>query len=492
MFTLLQRAAHERDTTPPYDLAMTSPLRTPYLVSWRLAGRRVVVVGGGSIGEGKVETLLGTGADLVVIDPSPSDRVLDLAAADRLRVVTRGIRPHDVWRASLVVAATGDAATNRRIRRWAKLAGALVNAVDDPDACDITIPAVIHRGGATIAISTDGASPAAARFVREQLEELPEDIGLLVDRAGEARAELRATGRYRYDYTAWRQLLLEPGLTALRSGRAHVLDELRDRFVAEFPGSKTPIRTGSVTLVGAGPGGADLITVRGARALAAADVVLYDRLADPELLDLAPIAAQRIPVGKGKGFGMAQDEICRLIVEHGLAGRRVVRLKGGDPFVFGRGSEEVDAAVAAGLPVDVVPGLSASLAGPALAGIPVTDRREAAGFTVISGHRASDHDYDWDALSRTKTTLVVMMAASTADAVARRLLQVGRSEDEDVAFVHRAGTAGQQVEHLTLAAVAATGCPLPAPTVMVIGSVARRALVASPAVVPTDLRVPVV
>ncbi len=450
---------------------------SPYLLAWRLENRKVVVVGGGSIGTAKVETLLDTGARIVVIDPQPSTRALDMARLGMIELKQRRACPLDMIGAALVVAATGDELVNRRIRRWSKPWGAVVNAVDDKANCDVTVPAVIKRGPATIAITTGGATPAGARFLREELTEIvsaavPEDVAPLFEHATAARRNLRERGAYRYDYAAWRQLYFEPGLAAIRSGRVSAIGEVRRRFEAEFAGAVTPLRPGRVTLVGAGPGGADLITVRGARALAAADVVIYDRLSDPELLDLAPAAAERIPVGKGKGFGTTQDEINELLIARAAAGSHVVRLKGGDPFVFGRGGEEADAAASAGLEVSVVPGLSSALSGPALAGIPLTDRRYSSSFTVISGHDASAETGRSAGPAGSGSTLVALMAASNADALAARLLDDGWCSSEPVAFVHAAGTAEQQVARRCLSEVVATGCPFPSPTVMVVGAVA--------------------
>ncbi len=231
---------------------------------------------------------------------------------------------------------------------------------------------------------------------------------------------------------------------------------------------------GRVTLVGAGPGGADLITVRGASALGRADVVVFDRLADPELVDLAPSRAERIAVGKGKGFGPTQQDICDVMVERARAGKHVVRLKGGDPFVFGRGREEIDAATDAGIDVDVIPGVSSALGAPALAGISLTDRRLASSFTVLTGHRCGESDHEWRAFAESGSTLVVLMAATTADAVAQRLLDHGRDPSEPVAFAHAAGTVDEQVERSDLAETAQRGCPFPSPTVMVIGAVAAE------------------
>ncbi|MEM7142147.1 MAG: uroporphyrinogen-III C-methyltransferase [Actinomycetota bacterium] len=442
-----------------------------FLLAWCLGGRHAVVVGGGMIGTAKVEIMLGAGAELTVIDPSPSARCDDLAAAGRITLRRRRFRPWDVRRAAFVVAATGDRSVNTRVRRWAKRFGAVVNVVDDPALCDVTFPSVVRRGPVSVAISTAGASPALSRFMREELgAALPTGIAHIADHAALARTEIREAGTYREDYVAWRQGFFEPALAAARAGRPGAVDELRRRFVAEFGGAPTPIRAGRVTLVGAGPGGSDLVTVRGANALARADVVLYDRLADPALLELAPPAAAKIPVGKSKGTGVAQSEIHGLLVEHAHAGRHVVRLKGGDPFVFGRGGEEADALAQRGVEVEVVPGLSSALAGPALAGISLTERLSASSFVVLSGHHVAEADPDLSVHARSRATLVVMMAASTAAEVAR-VVAAHRGDDEPVAFVHRAGRADQQVAVSTLGRVVSDGCPFASPSVMVVGEV---------------------
>lgn len=453
-------------------------------MAWRLEGRRVVVVGGGLIGTGKIETLLDSLAEIVVVDPTPSPRVEDLAERGVIRVRRRRFWPTDVMGAALVVAATGDTKMNRRIRRCAKVRGVVVNAVDDLPNCDVTVPAVIRRGPATIGITTGGATPAGARFLREELttvidRALPAQFGALLDSAADVRRTLRHEGAYRFDYTGWKQRFFEPARDALTLGAGPHVDvdavhAIARRFEDEERGAYSGARPGSVALVGAGPGGVDLITVRGARELANADVVVYDRLADPALLSLAPVAVERIPVGKGRGFGVSQQEIIDLLIDRARNGDRVVRLKGGDPFVFGRGGEEADALSAAGIDVEVVPGISSALGGPALAGISLTDRRYASSFTVVTGHTADRSAQDWECLARSGSTLVVLMAASTAAVVAERLISGGRSWDEPVAFVHQAGRQGQDLARRTLGTVALDGCPFGSPTVMVIGAVAAN------------------
>lgn len=249
---------------------------------------------------------------------------------------------------------------------------------------------------------------------------------------------------------------------------------MTDLDVTRRPTARPRAGLGTVTLVGAGPGGSDLITVRGALALAVAEVVVYDRLADPELLELAPAEALLIPVGKARGTGTHQDTINATLVEHALAGSNVVRLKGGDPFVFGRGNEEADVLAEAGIDCEVIPGISSALAAPALAGIPLTERGGAGSFTVLTGHRIDDVDHDWSALARSSSTLVVLMGASTSSSVAARLIDGGRAPSEPVAVVHAAGTAAMRTALLDLAALRSHGCPFPAPCVIVIGDVASR------------------
>lgn len=226
-----------------------------------------------------------------------------------------------------------------------------------------------------------------------------------------------------------------------------------------------------VALVGAGPGDPELLTRRAATLLAAADVVLHDWLSGPQVLALARRGATLIDVGKGKGCGASQRYIEQLMVAHHAAGARVVRLKGGDPFLFGRGMEEVRAGRRAGFDVEIVPGISTSLGAPALAGIAVTDRGVSAQVTILSGHRV-DTDNDWSTLARLDGTLVVLMAATTGASVARALLRAGASAALPAAVVVEASSPRQAVWHTDLATLAARAAPLPGPCVLVIGAVA--------------------
>ena len=237
----------------------------------------------------------------------------------------------------------------------------------------------------------------------------------------------------------------------------------------------------SVALVGAGPGDPGLLTRRGAELLAAADVVVYDRLVAPELLDLAPATAERIDVGKGPGQSDLQAGINDLLVTHGRLGRRVVRLKGGDPFVFGRGGEEAEALRRAGIEVEVVPGVSSAFAAPAAAGIPVTHRAVSTSVTVVTGHEGDPSlpGVDWDVLGRLDGTLVVLMGMGARASIAERLRSAGRSDDTPVAVVHWGTTDRQQIVRTDLAHLA--DVDLPAPAAIVIGPVAGLDVTAGPA-----------
>ena len=231
-----------------------------------------------------------------------------------------------------------------------------------------------------------------------------------------------------------------------------------------------------VALVGAGPGDPDLLTRRAATLLAAADVVLHDWLAGTAILAMARADATLIDVGKGKGCGASQRHIEGLIVAHHGAGARVVRLKGGDPFLFGRGMEEVDAGRAAGFDVEVVPGITSALAAPALAGVSVTERHVSAQVTIVSGHRIEGEN-DWEALARAGGTLLVLMAATTGPSIARALVDAGRDASTPVAVVVDASGPGQCTLAMDLAGLAARSASLPGPCVLVIGAVACRAMV---------------
>ncbi len=418
----------------------TGPRRFAYPVSLDVAGRRAVVVGEEAVGIGKADALLAAGALVTVVAEGPAQALQRLREAGAT-VARRGFDPADLDGAFVCVAASDDPQLRAAIFREARSRGVLVNLVDDTEHCDFAAPAVMRRGELVVAVSTGGRSPALASRLRRLLEE----------RFGPEWEELAA-----------------------------LLGEVREQTVALLPDVAARERAGPgvVHLVGAGPGDPELLTLRGAKLLARADVVVYDRLAPRELLELAPAGAELVDAGKAPGRrGLGQEAINRLLVERARAGATVVRLKGGDPFVFGRGGEEALACVRAGVPFEVVPGISAALAAPAYAGVPLTHRELAASFAVVTASLAGGRATDLEGVAGAADTLVVLMAAERLEAVCRALLRAGRPAGQPAVIVQWAATDRQRSVRATLedlpALAAAAGIGPPA--TLVVGRVASLA-----------------
>jgi len=395
----------------------------PYPVGLRLGGRRVLVVGGGTVAQRRVPALLEAGADVLLVAPAVTPALEGLAGSGRLAWRARPYADGDLDGAWLALALTDVPLVNATVAAAAEADRVFCVRADDATAGSAWTPAVGRQGGVTVAVHGDRDPRRAAR-VRDQV----------VERLADGTIDAR---RYRDS----------PG---------------------GLPG---------VALVGGGPGDPELITVRGRRLLARADVVVIDRLAPHLLLDELPptvevVDAAKIPYGRY----MAQEAINRALVEHALAGRFVVRLKGGDPFVFGRGGEELEACLAAGVPVEVVPGVTSAVAVPAVAGIPVTHRGISHELVVVSGHVAPDDPrslVDWAALGRLRGTLVLLMAVERLAPICAVLTASGRPADTPVAVVQDGTVAGQRSVTGTLATivarVAAAGVSHPA--VVVVGQV---------------------
>ncbi len=391
-----------------------------YLVGLALTGRRVVVVGGGTVAQRRLPGLLAAGAAVEVIAPGVTPAVEGMAGAGELRWTARPYRDGDLDGAWYALAATDDAEVNAAVGADAERARIFCVRADDAPAGSAVTPAVGVHDGLTVGVLA-GGRPRRSAAVRTALVE------------------------------------------ALRAGVVSTDDE--------------PVRPG-VALVGGGPGDPELITVRGRRLLARADVVVTDRLGPRDLLDeLGPhvevVDATKIPYGRA----MTQARINELLVEHARAGRFVVRLKGGDPYVFGRGFEEVLACAEAGVPVTVVPGVTSAFAVPAVADVPVSHRGVAHEIVVVSGHVAPGHPaslVDWPALARLRGTLVLMMAVERIEAFADVLMDGGRPADTPVAVVQDGTTRIQKTLRTTLASVAADvrGHDVAPPAVIVVGPVA--------------------
>jgi uroporphyrin-III C-methyltransferase / precorrin-2 dehydrogenase / sirohydrochlorin ferrochelatase len=452
----------------------------------KLAGRDAVVVGGGAMAAARVRQLAEAGARVTVVAPEVRDDVAALAAEVR----RRPFAPADLDGAWFAVAAATPA-VNLEVARAAEARRVFVNAVDDPGAATAYTAGVIRRGDATVAVSTGGRAPALAGLLREALDALlPADAGRWVD---VAEAERPAWKRGRVPLPARRPLLLRklnalyaslvPLAEARPSAAAAAGRDAVSVPAAEAAGARFP--AGLVSLVGAGPGDPGLLTRRAAERLADADVVLYDALVDPEVLRLAP-RAHRFLVGKRAGRpSVSQRAIERLLVRAARRGKRVVRLKCGDPFVFGRGGEEAQALLAAGVPFELVPGVSSALSAPALAGIPVTHRGLSAGLAVVSGHAETAYGPILDGLAPGAATVVVLMGLGARREIAARLRARGWPDATPAAIVLGASSAAAFTWRGTLAALGDAALPpdrAGLPGTLVVGAVAALALsaVASP------------
>ncbi len=444
-----------------------------------LRGRTVLVVGGGTVAARKVEALLGTGARIVVGAPALEPALAELAAAGRLEHLAGGFSPDWLDEAWLAIAATDDTAVNRAVAEAGEARRVWVNVVDDAALARVQLPARVERGPLQIAISSGGGAPMLARLVREQLEaQFDESFGALASLLARQRARIVARwpdlGARR---RAFERLLAGPLQGLLRRGRHIEAGRVFDQALrADAPDSAA---RGHVALVGAGPGDAGLLTLRALRLLNEADVILHDSLVSAEVLQLARRDAERIGVGKRAGHhATPQDAINALLVEHASAGRRVVRLKGGDPFVFGRGGEELEALRAAGIDYEVVPGITAAAACAAYAGIPLTHRDHAQSLRLVTAHAKDSLDtLDWPALAQERQTLAFYMGVSRLDVLQARLLAHGRAPDTPFALVENGSRPEQRIVNgrLTDLSQLARDHAVQSPALLIVGEVAALA-----------------
>jgi len=475
---------------------------TFYPVFLDLRGRRAVVIGGGAVAEQKVLGLLSAGAHVTVVSPETTPRLAELAAAGGIDLRRRPYRSGDLAGAWLAIAGTDDRAANAQVWAEAEREGVLLNAVDDLDHCSFIAPAIHREGDITVAVSTSGKSPALAARLRQRVARLigPAEARLC-ELLGELRPELAARVPEPHARTAlWYRIVDSDVIEFVGRGdmegaraRMEELMPLPNPRLKPGPDTARPLRAvthrahssewghsepGIVYLVGAGPGDPGLITAKGLEILRSADVVVYDRLVAPSLLAEAPPGAERVFVGKrphGGGADLAQEEINTLLVDRARRRLTVVRLKGGDPFVFGRGAEECEALHAAGVLFDVVPGVTSAIAVPAAAGIPVTHRRLASAFAVVTGHECDGvSNLDWESLARVPT-LVVLMGLSALPEITARLLEYGADPDTPAAAIASGTLPTQRVVVATLATLATRVAEegLEPPATVVIGDVVR-------------------
>jgi uroporphyrin-III C-methyltransferase/precorrin-2 dehydrogenase/sirohydrochlorin ferrochelatase len=455
-----------------------------------LNGKLALVFGGGAVAERKIQSLLACGAVVVVVSPEVTAGIEALARAGVVELWQREYRAGDCGGAFAVIAATDDESVQEQIWEEAQELRCLINTVDAPKRCNFIVPAVVERGDLTIAISTSGRSPALAARLRRAIECLigPE-YGQLLDLMARFRPEIRRDipdfERRREFYSRILDEIVPDNLqsldlTAAEQRLRHELEQASPEVHTTKSETRSP--QGDVYLVGAGPGDPELITVKALRYLRTADVVLYDRLIPVELLAETRWDAQLINVGKERGReDLQQDLIQEMMVDFARQGKSVCRLKGGDPFVFGRGGEEAEALIKAGISFEVVPGITSAIAAPAAAGVPVTHRDHNHGFMVIAGNRSHRFDSpEWVCARRLLQaggTLVVLMGLGRISDITEYLQTGGCAGSVPAAVICNATREDQQARFGTIENIASLARNLPSPAVFVIGSVVAACLV---------------
>ena len=440
-----------------------------------IEARPCLVVGGGAVAARKAERLAGAGGQVTAIAPDFCAALQRMGEEGRVRLQRETFREDVLEGAVLVVAATGDAAIDRRVSAGARARGVPVNAVDRPELCTFTMPALVERPPVRIAVGTGGKAPVLARLLRARLETLiPSGYGRLAELAGRYRSRVkRALPDPRRRRRFWERVLDGPVAELALSGRE---EEAARRLRRELDGVPADVR-GEVYLVGGGPGDPDLLTFRALRLMQQADVVIYDRLIAREIVELVRRDAERIYVGKERDrHTVPQEEINRLMIRLAREGRRVLRLKGGDPFIFGRGGEEIDTLAGEGIAFQVVPGVTAASGCACYAGIPLTHRDYAHTCVFVTGHLKDGRlDLNWPALVQPRQTLAVYMGVQGLEALCTELVHHGMAEDTPAALVQRGTLPQQRVFVGTLGTLpdVARAHEVKPPSMAIVGEVVR-------------------
>jgi uroporphyrin-III C-methyltransferase / precorrin-2 dehydrogenase / sirohydrochlorin ferrochelatase len=458
----------------------------------QLRDRPVLVVGGGRVAARKVELLRRTGAKITVVAPALGDELRELATQGELQYVNTVFSPEHVTGTAAVVAATGVPEVNAAVSAAAREQNIPVNAVDDPAVSTFIFPAIVDRSPILIAISSGGQAPVLARRIREQMEAfLPARLGALARFMGERRKAVKRALR-----TAARRSFWERIVGGVVGARVFAGDEvtagkdfereLRTTHLTRSAGTGG-LGLGECYLIGAGPGDPDLLTLRALQLLQQADVILYDRLVPAAVLERARRDAERVFVGKQPGNHTTQERINELLVHYARLGLRVARLKGGDPFIFGRGGEEIEVLAAHGIPYIVVPGITAALGAAASTNIPLTHRKLAQSVTFVTGHVLDDESLDWSSLARSHQTVVFYMGMGHLAQIVSRLLGAGAPARQPVAVVERATLPEQRVLRGTLDTIVGVvqAADVAPPALLIVGEV--TALAATDALIGSEL-----
>ena len=440
-----------------------------------LKNRPCLLVGGGTVAARKAALLLECGATVLVVAPTLGQELQSLWEGKQLSWRKDRFTEIDLQEVTLVIAATDDPTINHAVAAAAKSRNIPVNVVDNPALCTFTVPSIIDRSPLVVAVSTGGASPVLARLLRARLETLlPATYGHLAALAARFRDQVKAKFLYPPDRRRfWEKVLSGPIAEMVFSGREQAAQFALERVLTDTDGH-TP-GTGEVYLVGGGPGDPDLLTFRALRLMQQADVVVHDRLISEGVLNLVRRDAERIYVGKERdNHAVPQEGINALLVRLAREGKRVLRLKGGDPFIFGRGGEEIETLAQEGIPFQVVPGITAASGCAAYAGIPLTHRDYSQACTFVTGHTKDGHmNLNWHALVAPQQTVVFYMGLTGLPILCHELLTHGLPPSTPAALVEQGTTANQRVHIGTVETLPALmeGKSVRPPTLVIVGHV---------------------
>ncbi len=448
----------------------------------KLSRQPVVVVGGGRVAARKVDLLRRSGARICVVAPELDEELRALAASAELQHIPVPFNPSHLAGAVVVVAATGLRDVNAAVSAAARERRIPVNVVDDPDASTFIFPAIIDRSPVIVAISSGGHSPVLARRIREQIEALlPAKLGALARFMGTRRKAVQRALSAAARRPFWERVV--SGIVGARflagdeTGAASDFGrELRTSQLTNSPATGGR-GLGECYLIGAGPGDPDLLTLRALQLLQQADVILYDRLVPAAVLERARRDAERVFVGKQPGNHTAQERINELLVHYARQGLRVARLKGGDPFIFGRGGEEIEVLAANAIPYVIVPGITAALGAAACAAIPLTHRKLAHSVTLIAGHVLEDDTLDWQAFAGSGRTVVFYMGVAHLPRIVAKLRAAGASGEHPAAVIERATLPQQRILRGTLETIAgiSQAANVSPPALLIVGEVTALA-----------------
>ncbi|MGV3169999.1 siroheme synthase CysG [Proteus vulgaris] len=438
----------------------------------QLKDKPCLLVGGGEIAERKARLLMAAGAIISVVAPSFTEQFMQWHAEQKLNCITGGFVADYLLDKWLVIAATDSEKVNQQVFQTATEKQIFCNVVDSPEQASFIMPSVIDRSPIVVAISSGGKAPVLARILREKIEQLlPHYLGALAQLAGKLRNQIKqrfsSMSARRY---FWEQFFADKSLQAEIEAQRN--DGIQQRISALLSENQQP--QGSVVLVGAGPGDAGLMTIKGLQQCQQADVVVYDRLVSDEVMALVRRDAQRIYVGKQAGFHcVPQDEINQTLIKEATAGKRVVRLKGGDPFIFGRGSEELEALIEHHIPFSVIPGITAASGCTTYAGIPLTHRDYAQSVRFITGHGKGLNEAEWQCIAQENQTLVFYMGLSKAYYIQQMLLSQNVCTTMPVAIIEKGTLTTQKVIIGQLCQLVEMAETMESPALIIVGEVVK-------------------